>query len=396
MKRFLQLCFVFLFLCCPRIATADDETESLDLLVKTLNSLDDVKVRHALLRGMLAGLEGRRNVEAPQGWSKLSQQLAKSKDNNVRELSAQLSQIFGDRKATELALVMLTDPTADPNAQRTSLRLLLTHQNQEASALLETLLDNPALRLDAIRGYAMVENASAPTVLLGRYPKMSPELKRAVIETLATRKRYAEALLSAVEAQTVSREEIPAHVARSLKAILGDRFVRVFGEVRPIAQDRQKLLARYKKIVTPEKIADADASRGRAVFTKTCAACHVLYGEGGKIGPDLTGSNRANLDYILLNSVDPSYDVPTGYKMVTIVTVDGRVVSGVIAEEDGTRVVLKTVEQPRLVIAKEDIEERKISSKSMMPDGQLEKMQRQEVIDLIKYLRTTEQVEMAK
>ena len=269
--------------------------------------------------------------------------------------------------------LMLTDPTADPNAQRTSLRLLLTHQNQEASALLETLLDNPALRLDAIRGYAMVENASAPTVLLGRYPPMSPELKRAVIETLATRKRYAEALLSAVEAQTVSREEIPAHVARSLKAILGDRFVRVFGEVRPIAQDRQKLLARYKKIVTPEKIADADASRGRAVFTKTCAACHVLYGEGGKIGPDLTGSNRANLDYILLNSVDPSYDVPTGYKMVTIVTVDGRVVSGVIAEEDGTRVVLKTVEQPRLVIAKEDIEERKISSKSMMPDGQLEK-----------------------
>ena len=96
-----------------------------------------------------------------------------------------------------------------------------------------------------------------------------------------------------------------------------------------------------------QKIADASASRGRAVFTKTCAACHVLYGEGGKIGPDLTGSNRANLDYILLNSVDPSYDVPAGYRMVTIVTVDGRVVSGVIAEEDETRIVLKTVEQPK-------------------------------------------------
>jgi cytochrome c oxidase cbb3-type subunit I/II len=149
-------------------------------------------------------------------------------------------------------------------------------------------------------------------------------------------------------------------------------------------------------MITPVALSGADASRGRVVFKKTCASCHLLYGEGGKIGPDLTGSNRANLDYILLNSVDPSYDVPDGYKMVVIQTVDGRIVSGVIAEEDGTRVVLKTVEQPRIVIAKEDIEERTVSSKSMMPDGQLGQMKRQEVIDLIKYLRTTEQVETAK
>jgi cytochrome c oxidase cbb3-type subunit I/II len=155
-------------------------------------------------------------------------------------------------------------------------------------------------------------------------------------------------------------------------------------------------MAKYKKMMTPQAIANADASRGRAVFQKTCASCHLLYGTGGKIGPDLTGSNRANLDYILLNSVDPSYDVPDGYKMVLIQTVDGRLISGVVAEEDGGRVVLKTVEQPTVVILKEDIENRKISTKSMMPDGQLEQMKPQEVVDLIKYLRTTEQVEMAE
>ena len=77
-------------------------------------------------------------------------------------------------------------------------------------------------------------------------------------------------------------------------------------------------------------------------------------------------------------------------------TVGGRVINGVIAEVEGVRVVLKTVEQPRMIIAKEDIETRRVSPKSMMPDGQLQKMKRQEVIDLIKYLRTTEQVEIAK
>jgi len=217
-----------------------------------------------------------------------------------------------------------------------------------------------------------------------------------VIETLATRGSYAQALLEAVERKAVSRDEIPAHVARSLNGILGDRFVKVFGKVRPVAKDREKLLTKYKAMITPGKLATANASRGRAVFKKTCAACHTLYDDGGKIGPDLTGSNRANLDYILLNSVDPSYDVPSGYKMVFIVTVKGRVLNGVIAEEDGIRIVLKTVEQPRVVIAKEDIDIRKISAKSMMPDGQLDKMKPQEILDLIKYLRTTEQVEMAK
>jgi len=130
------------------------------------------------------------------------------------------------------------------------------------------------------------------------------------------------------------------------------------------------------------------------VFQKTCAACHKLYGEGGKVGPDLTGSNRANLDYILLNSVDPSYDVPDAYRTTSVVTVDGRLVNGVLAEEDPARIVLKTPEQARVVLAKDDIEFRRVLPQSMMPDGQLDQMKKQEVLDLIKYLRTTEQVEL--
>lgn len=378
----------------PASAIAVDEAESLSLLIQTLGETNDPAIQTSLLRGMLSGLEGRRNVQAPALWGKVSSELSVSDDGNVRELSQQLAQIFGDKQATARALSIVTDRTAGTTARLGALRSLLMQRNEDASDLLETLITEPELAVEAIRGYAMVENPTAPAILLQRYQRLSPELKRAVIETLATRKRYAQALLEAVEKETISRDEIPAHVARSLSTMLGNRFTQVFGEVRQLAQDRETLMAKYKQMLTPAALAAADASRGRAVYEKTCASCHMLYGTGGKIGPDLTGSNRANLDYILLNSVDPSYDVPDGYKMVQILTVDGRAVNGVLAREDGARVVLKTVEQPEVIIAKEDIEQRKVADKSMMPDGQFEQLKPQQVIDLIKYLRTTEQVEL--
>lgn len=377
-------------------ANAIDENESLILLVKTIGSVDNADTLHALLNGTLKGLEGRRDVPAPKQWAEVATKLKSHSDARVRDLTNQLSQIFGDEAAVQLALSIVRDPSAAAEDRSRQLTLLLDQQNVEASQLLAELLDVPELQLAAIRGFAAVENQAAPKLLLQRYPNASEDVRKAIIETLATRKPYAEALLSAVESDVISRDHVPTHVARSLHTLLQNRYVKVFGKPRMLGADREKQLAKWKQQITPRVLEKANASRGRVVFNKTCAACHLLYGEGGKIGPDLTGSNRANLDYLLLNSVDPSYDVPAAYRMTTIVTSDGRVVNGVVAEEDGNRVILKTVEKPRLVIAKADIDERVISKKSMMPEGQLEALKAQQVYDLIKYLRTKEQVELAK
>jgi putative heme-binding domain-containing protein len=378
----------------PNSLRAEDEVDSLDLLVGALSQTDDPELQNALLQGMVAGLDGRRDLPAPKGWSKLAARLAKSEDAGVREMASQLSRTFGDEAATKQALLLVQDKSADIAARRRALRSLLLQKNTEVSALLVSLLNEPEFRLDAIRGFAAIENSKASKILLKYYVDWPSEHRQAIVETLATRKSYAEALLDTIKTVGIPKEDIPAHVARSLGFLLGDSFVEVFGDVRELSQDRTAQIAKYKKLLTAEALETADPGKGRAIFKKTCAACHTLYGTGGKIGPDLTGSNRANLDYILLNSVDPSYDVPVGYKMIVIQTVDGRVLNGVIAEEDGQRVILKTVEQPRVVVLKSDIEDRLISPKSMMPDGQLEQMKPQEVKDLIKYLQTIEQVEI--
>lgn len=373
---------------------ASNDDESFQLVVSAVGSTTDTSVQAALLKGMLLGLEGRRSVRAPEGWSTLSNTLACSTSSTVRQHALALSQIFGDTVAVESALQCVQDSSVTAAQRCSTLSLLLGQQNQEASQLLKVLIDEPALTLSAIRGYAVVRNDEAPAVLISRYSKLNAQQQRAVIETLASRKAYAEALLEALKMNQIQPSAVPVQVARSLKNLLGRKFTDVYGALPVVGAEREHLIKKYKKLCKPSAVAAADASRGRAVFQNTCAACHVLYGEGGKVGPELTGANRANLDYILLNSVYPSLDVPHAYRTVSVLTVDGRVVNGVLAEEDGTKIVLRTPEQPRVVIAKEDIDFRKISPQSMMPDGQLDAMKPQEVIDLVKYLRTTEQVEL--
>ena len=373
---------------------ASNDVDSFQLVVTAVGSTTDTSVQAALLKGMLLGLEGRRSVRAPEGWSTLSTTLACSTSASVRQHALALSQIFGDTVAVASALECVQDSTIAAAQRCSTLSLLLGQQNQEASQLLKVLIDEPALTLSAIRGYAIVRNDEAPAVLISRYSKLNAQHQRAVIETLASRKAYAEALLEALKMNQIQPSAVPVQVARTLKNLLGKKFTDVYGALPVVGAEREHLIKKYKKLCKPSAVAAADASRGRAVFQKTCAACHVLYGEGGKVGPELTGANRANLDYILLNSVYPSLDVPHAYRTVSVLTVDGRVVNGVLAEEDGTKIVLRTPEQPRVLIAKEDIDFRKISPQSMMPDGQLDAMKPQEVIDLVKYLRTTEQVEL--
>ena len=238
--------FVFLMLLTSLIVytpdplSAVDEQESLSLLVKTLDAIDDPAVQTALLQGMLNGLDGRRNVPAPTVWLKVGAKLAKSDNAKVRELVSRLSQILAMKPLLQRALATVQDRSSQLDARRRALHSLLVQKNKSVSALLEQLLDEPELRLDAIRGYAAIQNERAPEILLRRYMKSTSQHRQAIIETLATRRKYAESLLAAIIAEQISRDDIPSHVARSLSVILGDSFVKVYGDVRQLSIDRTK------------------------------------------------------------------------------------------------------------------------------------------------------------
>ena len=381
-------------------AAADEsqwnENELLDLLIRKIDDTADSGVQASLLRGLLQGLEGRRDVNPPAGWRSLRQRLSESRNEQVRDAARLLSQRFGDQAAIEQAMTVAFDSSAAVDRRREALAALVAQRYRPVAPRLVELLEVPQLRIDAVRAFGVLDVSTAPQELLGRYADVPAPVRRAIIETLASRKSYASELTRALGKGIVSRDEIPSYVARSLADIVGQPFTDVYGPIQEMGGDVGAAISKYKQILTKDALAGADASRGRVVFQKTCAACHLMYGDGGTVGPDLTGSNRANLDYLLLNSVAPSADVPEGYRTRLVQTIDGRILTGVLAAEDDQRIILKTVEQPRLVVAKADIEARKVSEKSMMPEGQLDQLSRRDLLDLVKYMQTKAQVEPAK
>jgi putative heme-binding domain-containing protein len=118
-----------------------------------------------------------------------------------------------------------------------------------------------------------------------------------------------------------------------------------------------------------------------------------MFGEGGRIGPDLTGSNRANLDYLLANVLTPDADVPEAYRMVVITTRDGQTLSGTVAAETDRRLTLRMAGRDDVIIDTSQIQSRESTDTSLMPAGLFDTLDDREILDLVAYLRTVEQVD---
>lgn len=197
----------------------------------------------------------------------------------------------------------------------------------------------------------------------------------------------------------VPTRDLSAFTARQLLSLndknLSEKLTKVWGVIRPASADKTKLLSHYLALTPPDALKKADRSHGRAVFARTCAKCHTLFDDGGKIGPNLTGSQRINPEYVLTKVLDPSAVVAKDYQMTVFNLADGRVVNGIVKEENAKVVTVQTQNEV-LRLNKADIDSRKQSTQSMMPDGQLAMMSDVEVRDLIAYLAGADQAPLPK
>ena len=137
--------------------------------------------------------------------------------------------------------------------------------------------------------------------------------------------------------------------------------------------------------------------RGRALFSDlkglACVKCHLVGGKGGLVGPELSSVGaKYPKDELIQSVLYPSTKISSGYEPVVIATADGKVVTGILKGEDATSLELEDVDAKRQKIAKNDIEARKPSDVSLMPNGLAEGLSKQDFADLIGYLETLKEV----
>jgi putative membrane-bound dehydrogenase-like protein len=361
------------------------DANALDLLVTELGKKPSQLA--VMLKGMHAGLEGRSDAKATSNWETVYAQL--KSDKTVAPLAQEIAQLFGDKEAAQKFIATLKNKSSTVEARGLALKSLAAKQNPELLPILPTLLNEPALRIDAIRAMAAFEHEPFGKLLLDGFPKFNAQEQSEALQTLSARGVYGRALTQSIKDGKVKKAQVPAYVARQLRRVVGNGFVEVWGPIDQVTGDKAVAYKRYQHLLKDPSLATADIANGKILFQRTCSACHTLNGEGGKLGPDLTGSNRSNLNYLLSNLIEPSSEIQDDYKMVVITSRDGRTYSGNVIAENDRQLTMRVIGQDQLVLNKSDIQSREVAATSLMPERLLETLTDKEVADLIGYLRST-------
>jgi len=221
------------------------------------------------------------------------------------------------------------------------------------------------------------------------YSRLAPDVRARTRTVLFSKRSWAEALLRAIDAGRIPPTDFSIDELRGVTALQGpelDALVRKhWGNVGPATPEAK--LADVRRLNNDLRAGPGDAGAGRAHFVKHCATCHRLFGEGGLVGPDLTHANRGDRNYLLVSIVDPSSVIRREYVSYRVETKDGRVLTGVIAEQSPARVTLIDAKGERTDVPRSDIAALDESSVSLMPDDLHKALKPQELRDLFAYLQ---------
>lgn len=340
-----------------------------------------------LLAGFEAAFLGRALPELP---GELAEALARYSQHSV---------ILGLRskrpEAIEEALRVLSDERGERAKQLQYLQVL--GETAPASALptilkLATSSPDTALRTAALTALQRYDDPTIADLVLRAFPQMSDDLRGPALALLGSRPAWALRLLHAVESGAIEKRLIPPEFVRRLLLLpdqhLHERIRRLWQDPEPIAGETvRKEIERLTQVV---HTGSGVPKQGRELFRQQCGKCHSFYGEGGKVGPDLTSYNRTDLHTLLLNIVHPSAEIREGYLTYVVLTKDGRTLVGCLADQDARAVVLRNEDGGDLTIARDDIEVMETRKTSLMPEGLLKGFSDQQIRDLVAYLRISQ------
>jgi uncharacterized protein len=380
------------------IARGRPDNQSILGIIAALEK-SDAAVAGEMIAGLTAGWPNDYQVElAEKDEAKLLVLLDRMAADNKAQL-VQLTQRMGSSvladKAREIA-AELAERVADTDLaveDRISAAVQAVGISPNDGAVVDALLEQitpqcpPDLAKGIIEAFAASRAKETGTKVVGQFAMLTPVARQAAIRLLMARADLISDLLKAIEGGKIQLADLGLEQKQALLA-------HPQAEVRKAAEmlmksggglpnpDRQRVLDQYIKI-TQKK---GDSMAGKAIFTKHCALCHQIAGEGVAIGPDLTGMAVHPKAELLTHILDPSRSVEGNFRTYTVQTADGLVLTGMLAGESRTSVELIDSQGKRQTLLREDIEQLVGSTKSLMPEGFESQMTEADMTNLLEFL----------
>ena len=350
-----------------------------------------------LLKGMEVGLVGRRfdKIPAPlagwftEEWSQKDRSMALVRlglrlgDTRARGVALQCLDDARAGEADDIELVDILGETGDAGCVPTLLALFRT----SASA---------RLRGAALSALQHFPDANVAASLVESYSSLGDDLRSRVRNALCSRPAWARVLVRAVEDGHIAAKDVSLDELRQMSAFKDvelERQIKIlWGQIKTDSPaEKRNFINKVKLVLKPSGAAGRDAKgnpvEGHKVFMQACGICHKIFGEGNSIGPDLTSADRRNTDSLLLNIIDPSAYIRPEFVNYDATARDGLNLSGLMVESTPSTVTLLDRNNQRHVLARGQIESLRESPVSLMPEGLLEAMNPQQIMDLFSFLQ---------
>ena len=305
--------------------------------------------------------------------------------------------VCADAGAIDMARQMVLTSKMDPALRKQMLQAVIQVQPKVASEALLQLLDDLKADRPIDGGYRdaaldsgiALASSTDTEQLVALLPSLKSTMQAAIGERMCRRSDTAQALLGQIIEGKLRKELISPNRVRLLATDSNEAIQKAVGKIWgkvnvESTRDREEVVTRMANMLRWD--ARGDAERGLVVYDRICGQCHLMNARGHEVGPNITTNGRGSYEQLLVSVFNPSLVIGDAYKSVTLRTVDGTVVTGLLVEKTDKRTVIKVQGGKEETIPNEDIEDYKQDVKSLMPEGIENQMTPQELADLFALL----------
>ncbi len=317
----------------------------------------------------------------------------KDEASSLHEAALELAASWGDAGALEQYRARFRSNETNPDERLEVLAVLVAARDPGLLDAVATVLkdrspDAVTMRRPILSALGRLEDPRVGDVVLSIYEQLEPEVRPQAIVLLMERTAWSKALLTAIETKQIPATVLSVNQIRRLQQSKDPEIVafvrKTWGTVREGRNERRELIvSQYRNLLRRES---GDPFAGRKVFQRICAQCHKIYGEGVEVGPEITLNGRNDFDQLISNVLDPNLVIGPVYQAVNVAVRDGRVLTGLLAEDGKDQVVLTLQGGKQEAIPRGEVEELSVSGVSLMPEELETQLTPQEMIDLFTFL----------